>query len=462
MTKISRLTPFSRVLLSVGIVASVLFLLKTLLQSPKTGEAATDSTTLIAPSGAEAILRLSGSSTLGAKMMPQLAADFMRNELKATAVNIQKVSETEAEIVAEMPNGKQQMITISTSGSAQGITDLENKKADIALFSGITDALNPALNISVIALDGIAIIVHNSNKIKELSKAQVADIFSGKTTDWAQVGGSAGKINCFARDAQSGTSEAFKQLIFENIGMALPTSIAALQDSKALVAAVENDPNAIGFTSFSAIGNAQALGLSDAGTTVRYPSVFTIQTEDYLLTRRLFMITESSSTGNNAEMATRFLAYCNTDEKGQKIVASTGFVNMDLHNAAVQTVVVDAPPAYLAATSGAKRLPTTLHFQSGTAKPDVRATADLKRIMQILSTAENRQKQILLIGFTDNVGNPTQNIALSTQRATNIQTEFAKFGVQTQTFGFGQALPIANNTSAAGQNKNRRVEVWLQ
>jgi phosphate transport system substrate-binding protein len=82
--------------------------------------------------------------------------------------------------------------------------------------------------------------------------------------------------------------------------------------------------------------------------------------------------------------------------------------------------------------------------------------------MKILTLSQNREKSVLWIGFTDNVGNPTQNITLSTQRAANIQSEFAKFGVKTETFGFGQALPIASNASSPGQNKNRRVEVWLK
>ena len=113
-------------------------------------------------------------------------------------------------------------------------------------------------------------------------------------------------------------------------------------------------------------------------------------------------------------------------------------------------------------TNAAKRLPTTLHFQSGSKTPDVRATDDIKRIVNLLSEPSSRNKQVELIGFMDNVGNPTQNLTLSTERAQAIQTEFAKFGIKTEVFGFGQALPIAANTGAIGQNKNRRVEVWIK
>jgi hypothetical protein len=69
--------------------------------------------------------------------------------------------------------------------------------------------------------------------------------------------------------------------------------------------------------------------------------------------------------------------FCKADAKGQKIVADAGFVNMNLHNADTHATIANAPPQYLAVTNGAERLPTTLHFQSGSKNPDVRATDDI-------------------------------------------------------------------------------------
>jgi phosphate transport system substrate-binding protein len=316
------------------------------------------------------------------------------------------------------------------------------------------------VQMSAVALDGIAIVVNRANSVKELTKSQIRDIFTGKITNWAQVGGQSGQINTYARQLQSGTFEAFKQLVLEQSTASFPSTVNLFEESKQLISAIEKDPLGIGFSSFSSIGTTNALGLSDVGTAVQYPSVFTIQTEDYLLTRRLYLA--SSATTQNP-MVNRFIAFCNADNGGQKAVAETGFVNMNLHNENTQQInLQNAPPQYIAATSGAKRLPTTLHFQTGSSAPDVRARDDMKRIMSILSEPQNRQKQVELIGFTDNVGNPTQNLTLSTQRAQTIQTEFAKFGLKTQVFGFGQAMPIANNETALNQNKNRRVEVWIK
>jgi phosphate transport system substrate-binding protein len=456
MSKYNQLTPFSRGLITVAIVAGIFYAFKTLVLSPKNGG---DSTSITGTkSDAPVLLTLSGSSTLGASMMPQIAKQFLQ-DLNATNVSIKKISANETNVVGTM-NGDEKQIIITTQGSGIGIEEMRNQKSDIAMVSGGGDNLSTDVQLSAVALDGIAIVVNRANTVKELTKSQVRDIFTGKITNWAQVGGQSGQINTYARQLQSGTFEAFKQMVLEQSTASFPSTVNLFEDSKQLIAAIEKDPLGIGFSSFSSIGTTNALGLSDVGTAVQYPSVFTIQTEDYLLTRRLYLA--SLATTQNP-MVSRFIAFCNADNGGQKAVAETGFVNMNLHNENTQQVNIDnAPPQYIAATSGAKRLPTTLHFQTGSSSPDVRAKDDMKRIMSILSEPQNRQKQVELIGFTDNVGNPTQNLTLSTQRAQTIQTEFAKFGLKTQVFGFGQAMPIANNETALNQNKNRRVEVWIK
>jgi phosphate transport system substrate-binding protein len=455
MSNFSRLTPFSRAMIA-SAIAGCLFLLIKNFVLPKSDDVSSTQTTG-KKSNAPVLLSLSGSSTLGANMVPQIAKQFMSLELNAQNVTIQKVNDNEINVVGSI-DGTEKRIAITTQGSTQGIEDARNQKADLAMVSGGVDNLSADMRLANIALDGIAILANKANKVKELTKNQVRDIFTGKISNWSQVGGQDGLIKTYTRSSKSGTYEAFKQLILEQAST-LAIGVTVFDDSKPLVAAIESDANGIGFSSFSSIGATNALGLSDVGTMALYPSVFTIQTEDYLLTRRLYLVHLFS---NSNPLTQRFIDFCAADDKGQKTVAETGFVNMNLHNEGTHTISANAPPEYLAATTGASRLPTTLHFQSGSSAPDVRATDDIKRIIAILAEPQNRQKQVVLIGFTDNIGNPTQNLTLSTQRAESIQTEFSKFGLKTQVHGFGQALPVAVNTTALGQNRNRRVEVWCK
>jgi phosphate transport system substrate-binding protein len=339
------------------------------------------------------------------------------------------------------------------------MSDVLGKKADIALLSSKLDGISTDINATVVALDGIAVVVNSANPVKELKKQQVKDIFTGKITDWSQVGGTKGAIKCQARDNKSGTFDAFNAMVLDKTAMA--ASVRLHDSAGALVKAVASDPLAIGFTSFSELGGTRALGIGENGTSVKYPSVFTVETEDYALTRRLYLL--MPKTGASA-VAQQFVSYAQMDTKGQKIVAECGFVNMDLHNAVQQNVLKtsDTPPQYVAATTGASRLPTTLHFQTASAIPDERAMADLERLKKLVAEPQNRAKRLILIGFTDNQGDPKANLALSVQRAQSIQSEFAKAGITATSTGFGPALPIADNAVPAGKDKNRRVEVWMK
>jgi len=74
----------------------------------------------------------------------------------------------------------------------------------------LKDDEKDGLEQKVIALDGISVIVNAKNGVKDLTTQQVADIFSGKITDWSQVGGKAGKISCIGRESGSGTRDGFE------------------------------------------------------------------------------------------------------------------------------------------------------------------------------------------------------------------------------------------------------------
>jgi phosphate transport system substrate-binding protein len=462
----SRLTPFSRLLIAVGIAGGIFYAVKKFL--PQTKSNGSTSAVAAVPetpktgkgNKATAILTFSGSGTLGATLIPKMAQQFMTNELSGQNVQIQKISETVTEIVGTI-GGNAQKIVVNAAGSAQGMNDVLSKKADIAMLSSALDGVSADLNSTVVALDGIAVVVNNANPVKELKKQQVRDIFTGKITDWSQVGGTKGAIKCQSRDSKSGTFDAFNTMILDKNAMV--AGVGMHENAGALIKAVTADAGAIGFTSFSELGGTRALGIGENGASIKYPSVFTIQTEDYSLSRRLYLL--APKTGANA-VAQQFVSYAQADTKGQKVVAESGFVNMDLHNAnpTQQTVVKtsDTPPQYVAATTGASRLPTTLHFKTASSIPDERAMADLERVKKLISETQNRSKRLILIGFTDNQGDPKANLALSVQRAQSIQSEFAKAGITATSAGFGPALPIADNALPAGKDKNRRVEVWMK
>jgi phosphate transport system substrate-binding protein len=157
---------------------------------------------------AAVVLRIHGSNTIGSKLVPSLIDEFLK-EQGATSTHIvtgknADESEVEATFPGELPPER---VEIFAHGSATAFADLQTNKCDIGMASrqikadeaksceiaGLGDMYSPASE-HVLGLDGIAVIVNHANPLNALTKNQIADIFSGKVSDWNQVGGTAGHI----------------------------------------------------------------------------------------------------------------------------------------------------------------------------------------------------------------------------------------------------------------------------
>ena len=105
-------------------------------------------------------------------------------------------------------------VTYDPTGSGAGIEAAGNGSADIGLASRALKDEEKAggLTETVVALDGIAVIVNAGSKVEDLSVEQIAKIFTGEITDWSEVGGKAGKISCIGREAGSGTRDGFESI----------------------------------------------------------------------------------------------------------------------------------------------------------------------------------------------------------------------------------------------------------
>ena len=102
-------------------------------------------------------------------------------------------------------------------------------------------------------------------------------------------------------------------------------------------------------------------------------------------------------------------------------------------------------------------------FRTGSSQLDNKALDDLDRVITYLASPTARGKEVMLIGFADNTGNPKANEALSNERAKIVDRQFSSRGVLAAVCrGFGSAVPVASNETDEGREKNRRVEVWLK
>ncbi|MDR3514372.1 MAG: phosphate ABC transporter substrate-binding/OmpA family protein, partial [Azospirillaceae bacterium] len=416
------------------------------------------------------ILRLAGSNTIGSELGPKWVAAML------TAHGYQNVQilvqgEEQRTVIANAPGtGERVGVEIAAHGSATAFKALASGEADVGEASRpINDKEVEALkslgdmrsssNEHVGGLDGVAVVVHRANPVSRLSVEQIAGLFSGKFTNWSQVGGADVPVKVLARDNKSGTWDTFNSLVLSHYKMELRADAARIEDSNELANRVAADPGAIGFIGLAFTGPTKALAVSDGDGAALYPSAFTVATEDYPLARRLFLYTSQSPQN---PLITDYVSFAISPE-GQAIVNQVGFVGQNIE-AVEQPLAADAPADYVKAVAGATRLSVNFRFKPNSSQFDNKATRDIDRLVQFVAAQKSGSRpQVFLFGFTDNSGNAAANLQLSQARADAVAQELASHGMPaTSIRGMGPIMPIAPNSSPDGRERNRRVEIWVK
>jgi phosphate transport system substrate-binding protein len=413
-------------------------------------------------------LRLHGSNTIGAELAPALAEGFLK-KLGGNDVVRTKDAGGHAWVVTGTLPGQTQPaeVDIDAAGSATAFEDLANRQCDIGMSSRIISeaeaqklqaaGLGDIRNLegeNVIGLDGIAVIVNSQNPMRSTTLESLARIFDGETGAWA--GGSAvtGPISVIARDDKSGTYDTFKNLVLGS--HSLVAGAKRVADSEALAAAVAADAQAIGFVGMAYIGRASPVAVSDGGAAAIIPSRFSVGTEDYPLTRRLYLYAPGPALH---PLAGQFVAFAQSPE-GQTIVAASGFVDLRATSKEADACT-GCPPRYVELTHGAKRLSLNFRFRVGSASLDSRGERDINRLATLVKS--QRSPHVELLGFSDSQGSNEANLQLSRDRAKEVADRLTAYGVTPDVVeAFGEAMPVASNDTPLGRDRNRRVEVWIK
>lgn len=409
-------------------------------------------------------LCLSGSNTIGARLAPRLVEAFAAEQgMQREAIEQTALDETELRFSKD---GQQYNVHISYHGTGTGFTALHDGQCDLWMASRPANAaeaerlggdrLRSAEQETVLALDGLAVIVHPDNPIRELSRQQVQAIFTGKIRDWSPINGRAGRIQLHARDNASGTFDTFKNLVLQD--QALDPRAKRYESTDALSAAVAADTNAIGFVGLGGVGTNRAVAICDGDLPALAPTQFNVATEDYALARRLYFY----SRAERREVVDAFLAYVQ-QASAQSIVAATGFVPLALEHRPV-TLRPDAPAEYRELIADATRLSVSFRFGSGQVFLDSRASRDLDRLAEYMQKPERQGASLILVGFAERAEfSPMVTIAQSTDRADFVARELVRRRVPIRHIrGYGPALPITDTEGDSARAKNRRVEVWIR
>ncbi len=423
----------------------------------------------VASQPAEVLLRVAGSATIGSQLAPEIAMAFMQQEMFGGDVRYVKGDKPGVtRVEATLGDGRHVAIEFVSSTSAAAFSGLQQEQCDIGMSSrpvneeelrqlAAIGPLNNPASEHILALDGITVILHPVNGLDILSKQDVADIFTGKITDWSQLPQSRldGPIHTYGRNIASGAGSVFSHLVLFNNDFA--TTMHELADDNSLAEKVANDTAGIGFVSLPYAHKAKAVAISQDGAPSVYPTPFTIGTEDYPLARRLYLYTSV----NPKNYLTRPFIQFALGDAGQVAARKSGFVELSIDKIK-PPVPANAPEEYRQAIAGASRLSLNFRFRSGSSELDNRGRRDLERLVNYLIKPENRNKSIRLFGFADSRGERKANCYLSGIRAEKVATILQWRGVQTDMVkGFCEDMAIASNATALGRDKNRRVEVWL-
>ena len=190
----------------------------------------------------------SNASTSGSASAPESTGALSGTISTNGSTSMEKVIGTLSE--AFMGDNSGVTITYDATGSGTGIESAKNKSCDVGLSSRALKDSETGLKSITVELDGIAIIVNADSGVSNLSLQQISDIFTGKITNWSEIGGSDLEISCIGRESGSGTRDGFESITGTKDSCKLDQELTS---TGAVITAVSSSKNAIGYASLSSV-----------------------------------------------------------------------------------------------------------------------------------------------------------------------------------------------------------------
>ena len=415
------------------------------------------------------ILQLHGSNTIGGKLAPAMAAAYLRQLGSDITVSRPLSQVNEVEVIGYLPDVNEVVsVQVKAHGSSTGFKSLIANDADIAMSSRpIRDQENLELLLKqgdmtkpesehILALDGLAIVTHPDNLTESLTVHQLADVFSGKIQNWQQLGGENRPITLYARDDQSGTFDTFDSLVLNKFDLQLADARRYESNAK-LVAAVEQDAGGIGFTGLAYAKPAMLVNIAaDEGLPAIKPKQFSISSEDYALSRRLYLYANKERSEN--PHVRQFIDFA-LSNAGQQQVEQISFIPQKI-TSTLPVVSHKHPPRYQQLALNGERLSMTFRMRADRAEIDNKSAQDIEHLVDYLNS--NPYKKVALIGFSAVETGDEDDKTRSLIRSQLLAFELKERGIHDiEIIALGNQLPIDSNQHAWGRYRNNRTEIWV-
>ncbi len=444
----------------------------------------------VAASGPERTLAVAGPVPLAAELVPALLSGWLGREVRAESDAAFSVTSPSND--PRRPDG----LVVRARGTAGAFDALATSAAELALADrrptaderaalAALDTFPSEATEHVFALEALAPVVHASRELEAVELQALRDALGSGDASWSALG---------APDDEAIVTVHIEQHLGASLdapdndfaGLPAPAADVRLHPTREdVLAAVASDPDALGLVSQREAEGAEDAGRADyLGSGVRplavsdcgllhAPSAFAARTEEYPLSRRLYMY---YSPKRENGFAGAFVRHAQS-EVGQAVVAEHGLVDLsiepapaderegaleNLRRTGVQNA--DVGDRLAEAMNGATRLSTTFRFRTGSSRLDARATRDAERLAAWLRERSLGAEDIELVGYADSRGGYGRNCQLSSLRTASVAEALAREGVdgELSLVPACEEAPVACNATAAGQDLNRRVEVWLR
>lgn len=358
-------------------------------------------------------------------------------------------------------------------------TSARATEADVVHYGASIGDLRSPGNEHVFALDAMVVLVAKENPLTSISVDNLANIYAGKINDWSELGLPPGKINVYAPVEGMGTWTHFVNTILR------PRSLPVREDAIRLKTAIEwsdrvaADPAGISTNFIAYIRNAKLINVEDSCGLITKPSLFTAKTEEYPLSRRLYMYTKGQP---KTPLGRELLAHA-LSPAGQAILRNADFVDQSPDvlgfgqqtsriayalNAKGEDFDMELMRSLIGEIKPAQRLSITYRFQTNSFVLDSKALSDITRLRDLLLTQDYANKSLMIVGFADSLGSFASNLKLAEKRAAAVSRALGKASggripaTRVDVRAYGELAPVACNDTVESRQLNRRVEIWIK
>lgn len=442
-------------------------------------------------------LRIIGAADMGRALLPALIEAFALRKGYMSARSESEIREGVARVSYLLSRrdegGPVMRVTLDLSTTEAGFAALINGEADLVMARREPDAgerararaagmgdLSDANRSFVLALDALVPVVARANPLRVISPQDLAAVLSGEITNWQSLSGPDAPISVHLLAPQHGQVQALEGKLLSPAEAETSAAHTRHQHPQALAQAVARDPFALGLASHAHSNDTRSLLLLGPCKRGIEAHALSIKTEDYPLTTPVLLYAPARRLPPPAREFLRFVETA----FAQRVIARTGFVDQTLenipisqqgqrfHNAlaiAGEDVPLTEASRMAHGLAGMSRLSLSFRFQTGSVRLDAQSRENVGKLAQALEAGRFEGHELVFVGFSDGQGRWQDNLQIAQDRAETVfgsvwsnAAEVDLQATQLTTMAFGEAMPMACDTSPWGRQTNRRVEVWVK